>query len=421
MKIPYEKSFASHQRAKFWSLKNEKKPEEVSMKSHRKAWFNCNKCNHEFEMILCNIARRDSWCPYCSNRALCDRNDCIICFNKSFASHEKAKYWLDINIIQPRSIFKSSNIANAWFRCDDCNHTFNSNINRIANGHWCPYCCYPCQTICNDEQCLMCYTKSFASHEKAKYWSNSNSITPRQIMKNSSFKVLFDCDICNHTFSSKLNNITSTNNNWCPYCAIPSKILCMDNCELCFNKSFASHEKAKYWAKNNNNIPRQIRKYSNTKFIFNCHICNNDFKIALNNVCAGKWCPVCKNKTEKKLLDWLKIRYNVKYQLRYNWCKNPITNKYLPYDFEINDKIILELDGRQHFEQVSNWRTPEEQLLIDKYKIEYALENNKHIIHIYQEDVYYNKNNWDINLEYCINDILLIDEPQLKLIGIDTM
>lgn len=42
MKLTFERSFASHPEAEFWSLKNDKKPEEVHMKSQKKAWFNCN-------------------------------------------------------------------------------------------------------------------------------------------------------------------------------------------------------------------------------------------------------------------------------------------------------------------------------------------------------------------------------------------
>lgn len=420
MTIEFSKSFASHPRAEFWSLKNKKKPEEVHIKSGNKYWFDCKKCNHDFEVILYNITKRNSWCPYCAipSRILCNKEECIICFNKSFASHEKIKYWSNKNTISARSIFKNSSITNAWFNCINCNHEFESNINSITTGSWCPYCCYPCQTICENDNCLMCYTKSFASHEKSIYWSDKNILTPRQLMKHSSVEVLFNCNICNHTFSSKLYNITS-NNNWCPYCAIPSKILCTNDCIICFNRSFASHKNVIYWSNKNNINPRNIRKCSNIKFIFNCNICNNEFTMALNNICAGKWCPFCKNKTEKKLLEWLKIKYNVKYQLRYDWCKNPNTNKYLPYDFEINNKIIIELDGRQHFEQVSNWQSPQDQLYIDKYKIKCALENNRSIIHIYQEDVWYNKNNWDINLEKNINDILLINKPILRLIGIN--
>jgi hypothetical protein len=84
-----EKSFAFHEKAKYWSSLNTEKPEEVSLNSHKKYWFDCIKCNHVYESILNNINANDSGCPYCYNRKLCGKEDCIICFNKSFASHEK--------------------------------------------------------------------------------------------------------------------------------------------------------------------------------------------------------------------------------------------------------------------------------------------------------------------------------------------
>ena len=41
-------------------------------------------------------------------------------------------------------------------------------------------------------------------------------------------------------------------------------------------------------------------------------------------------------------------------RMKFNWCKNPETNKYLPFDFYIPDlNLIIEIDGDQHFEQVS--------------------------------------------------------------------
>ena len=45
--IPYEKSFASHEKAQFWSDKNELNPNEVALNSNKKFWFNCN-CGHTF-------------------------------------------------------------------------------------------------------------------------------------------------------------------------------------------------------------------------------------------------------------------------------------------------------------------------------------------------------------------------------------
>ena len=51
-------TFASHPKSKFWSTKNEGKPEDYALNSHKKFWFDCDKCGHDFEMILRNINSR---------------------------------------------------------------------------------------------------------------------------------------------------------------------------------------------------------------------------------------------------------------------------------------------------------------------------------------------------------------------------
>ena len=107
--IPYEKSFAFHEKAQYWSDKNELKPNEISKWNKQKFWFNCNTCNHSFESNISNIVNKNVWCSYCANKKLCDNNNCMDCFNKSFASHEKAQYWSNKNELKPRQIFKNSN------------------------------------------------------------------------------------------------------------------------------------------------------------------------------------------------------------------------------------------------------------------------------------------------------------------------
>ena len=53
----------------------------------------------------------NSWCPYCANKDLCDENkDCKQCYHKSFASHEKSKYWSDKNELKPINVFLNSNL-----------------------------------------------------------------------------------------------------------------------------------------------------------------------------------------------------------------------------------------------------------------------------------------------------------------------
>ena len=69
-----------------------------------------------------------------------------------------------------------------------------------------------------------------------------------------------------------------------------------------------------------------------------------------------------------------KIRTALRQQYKVEWCKN---KSYLPFDFVVEEfKIIIELVGLQHFEQVSNWISPEETQQNDKYKIKCANSNN---------------------------------------------
>eukprot|EP01084_Bolivina_argentea_P068759 125161_1 len=102
-------SFASHEKSKYWSKKNQKNPRDVSKKTQKtKYWFDCDKCNHSFQSKPYNITVKGQWCPYCASHKLCNNNNCNNCFEKSFASYEKAKYWSTENKNKPRDVFKAS-------------------------------------------------------------------------------------------------------------------------------------------------------------------------------------------------------------------------------------------------------------------------------------------------------------------------
>ena len=321
----FEKSFASHEKSKYWSSKNEYKSEECCKSSHNKYIFDCNICNHEFEITLNNITSSNQWCSYCTSKNLCDLEDCSLCFNKSFSSSAMVEYWSKKNECTPRQVFKSSN-KKYYFYCS-CEHEFEISLNSITNNNkWCPYCCIPSKKFCDKEYCKLCFDRSFANSPKAKYWSEKNEISPRDISISNDNKFWFICEN-NHNFEIKLGNITN---------------------------------------------------------------CNN-------------WCPFCKNKTERKLYEWLKENYsNVKSQVRFNWCKNI---RSLSYDFLLeSSKIIIELDGDQHFEDIPGWNSLVDcSIKRDKYKLFCALKNGYSVIRIFQPDVLYDKNDWQFKLELIIN------------------
>ncbi|AHC55035.1 putative restriction endonuclease [Tunisvirus fontaine2] len=246
--------------------------------------------------------------------------------------------------------------------------------------------------MCLSEKCGTCFKKSFANHEKSRFWNfEKNKKTPREVFMRSNKKYWFKCDKCKHSFETGLNKIFI--GRFCPFCS--SEKLCLsENCETCLEKSFATHEKVAFWNfEKNKKTPREVFRNSEKKRWFKCAN-GHDFFSILKNVSNGSWCPKCKNKTETKLLSFLEENFDgVIHQFKISWCKNPETDRFLPFDFCVS-KTVIELDGRQHYEQVSNWRNPEEQQKTDRYKESCALTNGHSVLRILQEDIWNDKINW---------------------------
>lgn len=430
--------------------KNKKIPRIIGKSSKIKYWFICDNCSHSFDTTVSNVTnrKRPGWCPYCTKnsmmRKICGDSNCISCFNKSLASFKDTtpNGKLKINCLdnEKNKNIKPINISicnnnRYWFNCDVCDHSFEKRIAELtSNLSWCPYCAKYNNILCNDLNCKHCLDKSLASYEektpngkfKIDCWDKekNKNINPRNINISSGLKFWFKCDICNHSFNKQISSINL--GSWCPYCVRYK--LCNNKCDFCYNNSFASYEgktsngkfKINCWnnEKNNNIIPRNITLYTNKKYWFVCDECNNNFKSTISHITLHtRWCPYCVNKTEKILYNWLKenLTHKIKFQPKYEWCRNIKTNKYLPFDFSIEElKLIFEVDGLQHFEQVSKWESPEKTFERDKYKIEKAINEGYTIIRIFQEDIYYNKNNWKSNV---IEIIKSYEKPQLICLG----
>ena len=316
-------------------------------------------------------------------------------FERSFASHPKSKFWSLKNLLQPQNVALNSH-KKFLFNCD-CGHVFDEQLNNINIGRWCSYCTN--KKICSNSSCYVCFEKSFASVKYSENWSDKNEDLPRFLFKNSHKIYWFDCPNCDHPFEQRLSHITR--GNYCNYCT--NRIMCLPdkNCVNCFNKSFASIERSKNWSCKNIKKPIEVFKSSAERFLFDCDKCNNEFESKLCHITDGSWCSDCRYKTEDKLNKILsKIYPSLKRQYKVEWCKNI---KYLPFDFVIEErKIIIELDGKQHFEQIGNWPSPEETRKNDIFKMKCANKNGFSVIRILQKDVYNNKYHW---LNELVNNI----------------
>jgi very-short-patch-repair endonuclease len=287
------------------------------------------------------------------------------------------------------------------FDCADCGHAAAISPNNIKNGKWCVHCS-TVPKLCGKKDCNWCFNKSFASHPQAFRWSKKNELDAWQIGMHSNKKFWFYCKECKHRYMSTVNNVA--NGNGCPYCSITTRLCGEEDCKHCFDNSFASTPKSQYWSDKNVLKPWQVAGCSNKKFFLDCPDCGTCFLSSLNSVTSsGRFCPNCKNKTEKMLTEHLDdddvCNEKVIREATLAGCKS---KQLLRFDYLVEAyKLIIELDGRQHFEDVpffANMSLKENQKR-DHYKTAFAISQGYTVIRVLQLDVYLDRNNWKDRLK----------------------
>ena len=152
------------------------------------------------------------------------------------------------------------------------------------------------------------FEKSFASHQHVNFWhpTKNGKITPRDICKHTRAEFWWHCDTCSHDYLRSAFDMRTP----CPYCAETHIKLCgIPECQVCHEKSLASHPRADQWhpTENGDLKPHQILKGSMDKCWFQCDMCPHTFNATLHNVTGNEsWCPYCCNENgggTQKLCD----------------------------------------------------------------------------------------------------------------------
>ena len=388
------------------------KSENFSYGSGIKVWWLCeNKCSqgciHEWQSTI-NDRTSGCNCPYCSIP-----QRLLLCFHDSIKNKypEIAKQWHPTKNGDLKSEnFSYGSSIKVWWLCQNkcsegCIHEWQSIIsNRTINNRGCPYCSIPQQLICFHDSIKNKYP------EIAKQWhpTKNGVLNPENFTYGSSVNIWWLCENkckegCLHVWFTSISKRTTMERN-CPFCSNPKKQLCVHDSIL-----YTHPEIAKQWhpIKNGDLNPENFSYGSHQKVWWHNIDCNHIWISNISNrTLHNSNCPYCVNKTEQKLYDALIQHYiELKQQFKVEWCKN---KTYLPFDFVLEeDKIIIELDGIQHFEQVSNWQSAEETHINDIYKMKCANENGYSVIRLLQTDVFYDTYDWLKELRVNIDKIKL--------------
>ena len=385
-----------------WSLKPELRTEWFGnmddmklypLHSGDKVKWKCktNKDCHIYESRISDRTRIEGTtnCPYCCVpvKKICSKEGCWC--NSLWKTNPELKEIYDGDINDLKKYTNGSEIK-IKLKCKsgkEC-HKWYSTINHQTglNSRGCPYCSN--KQICSKEGCW-CNSLWMLNPELRSEWDGNIedmkkfSISSNQVVR-WKCKTGKDC----HKYESTINRKNNSNLN-CPFCY--NRQICSKQGCWCNSLWALKPELRTEW---NGNI-EDMKLYSIFSHIKSSWICYKKH-IWITNISTrncGHGCPYCINKTEQKIYDKIITFYPlIKQQYKIEWCKN---KTYLPFDFVLeNDKIIIEIDGIQHFEQISNWTSPEETHINDKYKMKCANNNSFSVIRLLQSDVFYDTYNW---------------------------
>ena len=388
--------------------------EHISYGSNEKIWWICDKtceygCKHEWCSTFSNIIRNRG-CPYCVNKKICIHSSIKHTHNYLLNEWNYSKN----TTIVPEEISSGSGKV-IWWLCKNtncsfnCKHEWQSTIPNRINGNGCPFCSIPLKQVCIHNSIKITHPKI------SKQWhpSFNNDLIADNYSSQSGINIWWLCphtckEGCKHEWKAIIHS--RINGSGCPYCSTNQVKHCIHNSIL-----HTHSDLVKQWhpTKNADLKPEQFTYGSNTKIWWICSKNSNHvwLQILANRARLHHGCPYCVNKTEQKLYDILIQHYlQLKQQFKVEWCKN---KTYLPFDFVLEEyKIIIELDGIQHFEQVSNWASPEETHLNDVYKMKCANENGYSVIRLLQTDVFYDTYDWLMELRENIEKIILEQRVQ---------
>jgi rubrerythrin len=112
-------------------------PEEVGSGSHKRVWWLCKTCEHEWRTTPGHRTQRGSGCPACSNKALHIRG-----LNSLAATHPNlaAEFHPEKNEeLTPSDIIAGTH-SRLWWLCSTCDHDWVSTGKDRVFGNGCPAC-----------------------------------------------------------------------------------------------------------------------------------------------------------------------------------------------------------------------------------------------------------------------------------------
>ncbi len=260
-------------------------PDNFTYGSHKLVWWQCLKCEGEWETYIFNRTIHGQGCPYCSGKRVSKRNSLIV----NYPDLVREWHLLRNGNLNPQD-FSYGSRRKVWWKCIRCNGEWKAYIsNRTIHSQGCLYCSG--RKVSEKNSFVINYPDIFSEWD----YSKNGGLEPENLSYGSAKKVNWICSVCGYQWSCKIADRVRRSTR-CAICAgrITSKRNPSKNC-----LALACPEKADEWhpTKNGDLTPWDVTMKSGRSVWWICNICKQEFEASISNrTRRGRQCPICNNK-----------------------------------------------------------------------------------------------------------------------------
>ncbi len=256
----------------------------ITIGSHKKVWWKCSKCGHEWETVVkSRTIGKKTGCPNCKIKKLSITNSLALQGENDLATlyPKVASMWhysKNFNLFP--YMFRPNSNRIVWWKCEK-GHEWEKAIKNMSKNPHCPYCSN--KLILEGYNDLATLNPSLI--KEWNYEKNKN-IDPKKIGNNSKIKIWWQCSK-GHKWEATIYDRTKKHTT-CPYCK-GKKVLKGYN-----DLSTTNKELAQEWNynKNGNLLPENFSKGSDKKVWWKCNN-GHEWEATINSRVQGSRCPYC--------------------------------------------------------------------------------------------------------------------------------
>lgn len=254
---------------------NHDAPADVVAGSHKRRWWHCGVCGHDWQAPVADRALGGRGCPGCAGQVVTDTNNLAVRFPAIAAEWHPTK-----NADTPRDLVAGSN-RRRWWRCAVCGYEWEAALNtRTVNGSGCAACAGQVVTANN---CLASTYPLIA----AEWHPTRNADTPRDLTPGRSDSRWWLCGSCGYEYRNSPHNRTKLGQG-CPACV--NRAVTPRNCLAATHPSLA----AEWHPTKNVDAPTDFTAGVNDVRWWRCAFCGHEWRASIGNrALRGRGCPHC--------------------------------------------------------------------------------------------------------------------------------